>query len=164
MGITPRFNPADVAKKFDGLLNIIQNETVRALQYVGEEAVKYARTAIPDPDHGGKGFKDDTGNLRSSIGYAIYHNGKQIDASYGKGLGDIEETPKGTQQGQTLADKAAEGTRGFALVVTAGMYYAVYVESKGRDVLTSAEQMAAQWLQTELDDIKQAVIEYWKEK
>lgn len=154
MGITPRFNPADVAHKFDALLDFIQDETVRALQYVGEQAVTYARS-IPDPEHGGKGFKDRTANLRSSIGYAVYYNGEQITGSY-KG------TPEGTSQGQNLANKAAEGTRGFALVVTAGMYYAVYVESKGRDVLTSAEQMASEWLKAELDDIKQAVIEYWK--
>lgn len=156
MAITPRFNPADVAKKFDALLDFIQDETVRALQYVGEQAVTYARS-IPDPDHGGNGFKDHTANLRSSIGYAVYYNGEQITGSY-------EGTPEGTQQGQNLANKAAKGTRGFALVVTAGMYYAVYVESKGRDVLSSAEQKAAQWLQTHLDDIKQAAIKYWKEQ
>lgn len=155
MAITPRFNPADVAKKFDALLDIIQDGTVRALQYVGEQAVAYAKD-IPDPDHGGNGFKDHTANLRASIGYAVYYNGEQITGSY-------EGTPEGTQQGQNLANKAAKGTRGFALVVTAGMYYAVYVESKGRDVLSSAEQKAAQWLQTQLDDIKEAVLEYWKQ-
>lgn len=155
MAITPRFSPADVAKKFDALLDFIQDETVKVLQYVGEQAVTYARS-IPDPEHGGNGFKDHTANLRSSIGYAVYYNGEQITGSY-------EGTPEGTQQGQNLANKAAKGTRGFALVVTAGMYYAVYVESKGRDVLSSAEQKAAQWLQTQLDDIKQAVLEYWKQ-
>lgn len=155
MGITPRFNPADVAKKFDALLDYIQDETVRALQDVGEQAVAYARS-IPDPEHGGKGFKDRTANLRSSIGYAVYYDGQQVTGSY-------EGTPEGTTEGQTLADKAAEGTRGFALVVTAGMYYAVYVESKGRDVLTTAEQKAGEWLENELNDIKQAVIEYWKQ-
>ena len=155
MGITPRFNPGDVARAFDVLLDYIDTATVAALQHVGEQAVAYARS-IPDPDHGGKGFKDHTANLRSSIGYAVYYDGRQITGSY-------EGTPEGTQQGQNLANKAAEGTRGFALVVTAGMYYAVYVESKGRDVLSSAEQKAAQWLQTELDDIKQAVLEYWKQ-
>lgn len=154
MGITPRFNPAAVARKFDALLDLIEDETVRALQYVGEQAVTYARS-IPDPEHGGKGFKDRTANLRSSIGYAIYYNGEQITGSY-------EGTPEGTQQGQNLANKVAEGTRGFALVVTAGMHYAVYVESKGRDVLTSAEQKAGDWLKARLDDIKQDVIEYWK--
>ena len=160
MGIKPRFNPADVAKKFDALLDFIQDETVRALEFVGETAVKYARKEIPAD----RGFTDRTSNLRSSIGYAVYYNGKQISASYGSNIGDVNDTPEGTQSGQNLANKAAQGTKGYALVVTAGMYYAVYVESKGRDVLTSAEQKAAQWLQTELDYIKQAVIEYWKEQ
>ena len=43
------------------------------------------------------------------------------------------------------------------------MYYAVYVESKGRDVLTSAEQKAADWLNEHLELIKKKVIEMWKE-
>lgn len=155
MGITPRFNPGDVARAFDVLLDYIDTATVRALQYVGEQAVDYARS-IPDPEHGGKGFKDRTANLRSSIGYAVYYNGEQITGSY-------EGTPEGTKQGQTLADKAAKNTRGYALVVTAGMYYAVYVESKGRDVLTSAEQKAGEWLAQQLEIIKGKVLEKWKE-
>lgn len=155
MGITPRFNPADVARKFDALLDFIEDETVRALQYVGERAVTHARS-IPDPEHGGKGFKDRTANLRSSIGYSIYHDGQAVIGSY-------EGTPEGTKSGQDLANKVGKDTKGWALVVTAGRYYAVYVESKGRDVLTSAEQMASDWLKAELDYIKQAVIEQWKE-
>lgn len=155
MGITPRFNPGDVASAFDVLLDYIDTATVAALHAVGEAAVKYARE-IPDPDNGGNGFKDHTGNLRSSIGYAIYYNGRQIESAYG-------DKPEGASQGQKLADQAAKGTRGYALVVTAGMYYAVYVESKGRDVLTSAEQKAADWLNEHLELIKKKVIEMWKE-
>lgn len=155
MGIEPRFNPADVAQAFDLLLEYIDTATVAALKHVGEAAVKYARE-IPDPDNGGNGFKDHTGNLRSSIGYAIYYNGRQIESAYG-------DKPEGASQGQKLADQAAKGTRGYALVVTAGMYYAVYVESKGRDVLTSAEQKAADWLNEHLELIKKKVIEMWKE-
>ena len=155
MGIKANFTAEDIAKQFNKLLDFIDDESVRALQYVGEKAVAYARS-IPDPDHGGKGFKDRTANLRSSIGYAIYYDGTQLAASY-------EGTPEGTSQGKKLADQAAKGKEGYSLVVTAGMYYAVYVESKGRDVLTSAEQKAGEWLKAELDDIKQAVIEYCKQ-
>lgn len=154
MAITPTFNMADVAAQFDRLLDFIDDETVRALKYVGDKAVAYARN-IPPPDKGGRGFKDRTANLRSSIGYAIYYNGRQITSSY-------TGTAEGTANGEALADQAGAGTSGYSLVVTAGMYYAVYVESKGRDVLTSAEAKAGEWLRTELDDIKKAVIEYWK--
>lgn len=144
----------DVARQFDKLLDFIDDETVRALKNVGENAVKHARS-IPDPEHGGKGFKDHTANLRSSIGYAIYYDGQLLTDSY-------DGQPEGTKQGLNLANQAGAKTKGYALVVTAGMYYAVYVESHGRDVLTTAEQKAGEWLQAELDDIKQAVIEYWK--
>lgn len=154
MGITPRFSPGDVAKKFDALLDFIESETIMALRYVGEQAVTYARS-IPPPDEGGQGFKDQTANLRSSIGFAVYYNGKQMAGNY-------EGTAEGTAQGQALADEVGAGTSGYALVVTAGMYYAVYVESKGRDVLTSAEKKAGDWLKEQLDDIKNAVLDYWK--
>ncbi len=145
----------DVAKKFDKLLDFIEDETIEALRYVGERAVTHARS-IPDPDHGGKGFKDHTANLRSSIGYAIYKDGTLVTSGY-------DGQPEGTNQGQALADSVGSNTKGYALVVTAGMYYAVYVESRGRDVLTTAEQKAGEWLQTELDDIKKAVLDYWKQ-
>lgn len=154
MGITPNFSPGDVAKKFDALLDFIESETIMALRYVGEQAVTYARS-IPPPDEGGQGFKDQTANLRSSIGFAVYYNGKQMAGNY-------EGTAEGTAQGQALADEVGAGTSGYALVVTAGMYYAVYVESKGRDVLTSAEKKAGDWLKEQLDDIKNAVLDYWK--
>lgn len=154
MGITPSFSPGDVAKKFDALLDFIESETIMALRYVGEQAVTYARS-IPPPDEGGQGFKDQTANLRSSIGFAVYYNGKQMAGNY-------EGTAEGTAQGQALADEVGAGTSGYALVVTAGMYYAVYVESKGRDVLTSAEKKAGDWLKEQLDDIKNAVLDYWK--
>lgn len=154
MGIKPNFRIEDVARTFDKLLDFIDQETVMALRYVGEKAVDHARTIKP-PDEGGRGFKDRTANLRSSIGYAVYYDGQLLESSY-KGK------PTGTTTGQALADRIGNNTKGYALVVTAGMYYAVYVESKGRDVLTSAEQNAGDWLKEELDDIKNAVIEYWK--
>ena len=155
MGIKPKFKIEDVAKAFDKLLYFIDTETVRILHYIGEKAVEHARSIKP-PDEGGQGFKDQSGNLRSSIGFAVYYNGHQIEASY---TGD---KPTGVRTGQALADKVGSQTSGYAIVVTAGMYYAVYVESKGRDVLTSAESRAQEWLKEELDDMTKAIIDYWK--
>ncbi len=155
MAITPKFNIADISAKFDALLDFINDETVKVLQRAGEQAVTHART-IPPPDQGGRGFKDRTANLRSSIGYGVYYDGQMIVGQWpGK-------APEGKAQGRALADSAAKGKKGFALIVTAGMYYAVYVESKGRDVLTSAEQKAAQWVKDEMADIRKAILEYWK--
>ena len=42
---------------------------------------------------------------------------------------------------------------GYTLVVVAGMNYAVHVESKGRDVLTSAEKQAEKLIARELADL-----------
>jgi hypothetical protein len=62
------------------------------------------------------GYHDRTGALRSSTGYSIFKDGILVDNNY-KG---------NNEQG----------------IVVAGMEYALYVESTGRDVLTSAEQLA----------------------
>ena len=60
---------------------------------------------------------------------------KVVDAANGKGI----------LQGQALAEELAKRfTKGYALIVVAGMHYAHYVESLNKDVLDSAERYAQQ--------------------
>ena len=60
----------------------------------------------------------------------------------------------GVHEGQRLAQQIGENyTDGYTLVVVAGMNYAVHVESKGRDVLTSAEKQAEKAIAKELADL-----------
>ena len=59
----------------------------------------------------------------------------------------MKEGNTGIKEGQKLAKTiGSKYPEGVVLVVTAGMNYALYVESKGRDVLTSAEHLAQQEL------------------
>ena len=60
---------------------------------------------------------------------------------------------KGSKVGYELAKQVGQQTQGYALVVVAGMNYAVHVESKGRDVLTSAEKQAEKDIAKELADL-----------
>ncbi len=149
MGITPTFTQADVSKRFDKFLQVIEKRQIERLQYLGEMCVTHARS-IP----ASVGFMDQTGNLRSSIGYMIFRDGVAIHGSYEPVKGGKE----GAITGELLAKKiGARYKQGISLVVTAGMNYALYVEAKGRDVLTSAESMAKQELPKMLDELKRNI-------
>jgi len=106
-----------------------QNERkfIIALGYIGEDFVNRARSIDT--------YLDDTGNLRSSIGYVIAKNGRILKRNY-KQVGDGNE---GVTNGLNLADEAAaEHPRGIVLIVTAGMEYALPLESMNYDVLTGS--------------------------
>jgi hypothetical protein len=96
--------------------------------YIGFEAVALAR------NHGN--YKDDTGNLRSSVGFVIGKNGATLNS------GGFEGTGTGKNTGRTFAEKLLADTNGYALAVVAGMYYGVYVEKRQYDVVTFTEASA----------------------
>lgn len=79
-------------------------------------------------------YQDQTGDLRRSIGFVVTYKG-EVRGEYFEGgtAGNIAK--------QKAYEKASHH-RGIVLVVVAGMNYAAYVESKGFDVLTSAQQLA----------------------
>lgn len=138
MGIEPQFDQGLIRKRMTAFLEVIEEKQIERLQMLGEMCVTHARLIPPEV-----GFRDQTGNLRSSIGYMIFKDGVVIHTGYKQVQGGNE----GVNAGQTLAKKVAQKyTNGIVLVVTAGMNYAIHVESKGRDVLTSAESLARQEL------------------
>lgn len=134
MGLTPKFTQADVRSRFDRFLAVVERRQIQRLQYLGEMCVTHARS-IP----ASAGFTDQTGNLRSSIGYAVFKNGVAVH----EGFSQVLQGSEGAKKGKELAWRVGEKYKdGIALVVTAGMNYAVAVESRGKDVITSAEILA----------------------
>ena len=107
---------------------------VRYLKAVGEECVAEAID--------GGNYTDQTGNLRSSIGFVVADNGNVIEEGGFRSLGGSE----GPNIGRAKALTEAEGTTGIALIVVAGMSYARYVADKGYNVLDSTEILARQLL------------------
>jgi hypothetical protein len=96
-------------------------------------------------------YKDQTGNLRSSIGYVIYNNGKKINEKFEQ----VEGGADGVKTGAQIADDAAkEYKQGIVAVIVAGMDYALAVESKGYDVLTGPTGNIFSMLLERLQDIK----------
>lgn len=148
MGITPKFTRNDVKGVFDRFLNVIQAKQIERLQRVGEKCLVYARAAHPND------WEDQTGNLRSSVGYMVFVDGVAVHKSPFEQV-SARVTRNGVKydggkQGENLCRKIGAEHDGVCLVMVAGMNYAVYVESKGRDVLTGAEHMAQDELPKEL--------------
>ena len=123
----PKFSQASVEKQLIQWAAKNERRFIIALSYLGEEFVNRARSIST--------YLDQTGNLRSSIGYVIAKNGRVLKRNYEQVLDGNE----GVTEGLNLADKAAaEHPRGIILIVTAGMNYALYVESMGYDVLSGS--------------------------
>jgi hypothetical protein len=145
MAITPNFTRADVQKRFDAFLDQIERQQIKRLQKLGEMCVNHARS-IPKE----QGFEDQTGNLRSSIGYMVFVDGVAIHSFYNQ----IKEGSTGIKAGEALAKEiGGKHQQGVCLVVTAGMNYALHVESRGRDVLTGAEHLAEKELPKMLEKL-----------
>ena len=142
----PTFSQADVKKRLDTFLDVVEEMQVKRLQKLGEQCVLIARE-IP----GEVGFYDQTGNLRSSIGYIIFKDGTPMFGNYVQ----AKEGTEGVQKGKMLAEKVgSKYKQGIVLVVTAGMNYAIYLEADGRDVLTSAELFAKKELPKLIESLK----------
>ncbi len=107
------------------------------MSVIGEKVLNKARST--------NSYKDQTGNLRSSIGYVIAVDGRIVKMS------SFALSEKGTDRvtGQTAGRALAEELvrrfpSGIVLIVVAGMKYASYVSAKGYDVLDSSELLAEQ--------------------
>ena len=119
----------------------VENNVLNVLKYAGEKAIAYAKTLDT--------YKDQTGNLRSSIGYVIYKNGQlalrsafeQVPAKNNKNNVELN----GGEVGLALAQKVAQQeTAPFVLVFVAGMNYAAAVERRGYDVIEGASIEASE--------------------
>lgn len=85
-------------------------------------------------------YKDQTNNLRSSIGFIVYDKGELVNEMFTKaGIGAEGDGSKGINQGKQIAEQAAKKyPNALVGVIVAGMEYALKVEAKGYDVLTGS--------------------------
>jgi hypothetical protein len=165
--IRPTFNASQIAKMIADKRLAIQNAILSRLQFAGEEFVVNARNTDT--------YHDQTGNLRSSIGYVVYHNGQLLSDNfqavgarkrYGtsnhnavqKKYGTGTKTDEGVMKARELADEvAAEHPQGFVLVCVAGMEYAASVEARGYDVITTSSISAVKDLKQAMRDLKSKI-------
>ena len=146
MGITSSFDREAMKHRFDAFLDEIEKQQIEALQELGEMCVTEMRL--------NKGYMMQTGALLSSSGYSIYKDGVAIHTAFEAAQGaQSGAAAKGMKKGKALADKVGAETKGLSLVVVAGMNYAVYVESKGYNVISSAEHLAQRELPKMLSEL-----------
>lgn len=111
-----------------------EDMVIRNLCYIGEACINTGRST--------NSYKDQTGNLRNSIGYVVVFNGNVVNEK------------STNEQGKEFIDElVGECGKGIYLIVVAGMRYATYVSAKGLDVLDSSE-MEAEKLMKQLKFIK----------
>lgn len=137
-------------------MQTLHQRIIRSLSIAGEEAVKKARGIVTAGGGGGvlPPYTVQTGNLVSSVGYAIVQDGQIVAMSSfqavqgrpdknGIPLGDGQEgSAKGKEYVRELAMRFPQG---YALILVAGMHYASYVqELYHRDVLVSGSLVAEQ--------------------
>lgn len=111
----------------------IQENVLKALSKLGDESVVRIRNRSSK-----ESWIDHTGNLRSSIGFAVYEQGsKYMESAFSQVLSGTDGSVKGKKM---INDLAKEYSRVYALVVVAGMEYAGEVEAlESKDVLASTK-------------------------
>lgn len=136
MGVSMTTPFSEIHEIIKQTLEIVRDEIIRALSYLGEQCVIKVRDRTAQ-----ESWMDQTGNLRSSIGYAIYEQGrKEIESAFRI----VKNGREGSTEGQKMIDElAGMYSNTYALVVVAAMNYAEYVEARdNKDVLASAELFA----------------------
>jgi hypothetical protein len=114
-------------------LRRIELSIINTLSYIGEQCVNEARA--------NGGYLDQTGNLRSSIGYVVLHNGRVVVPMR---FEQVKQGGKGVKEGEQFINQLiGQYTKGFALIIVAGMDYAAHVEAGGLNVLASSELKAS---------------------
>lgn len=132
MGITQRTPSSEIDAFIAQQVERITSALLYNLQYIGERCLNAARDT--------KSYKDQTGNLRSSLGYVIASDGKIV---YQSTFEVVKEGGDGKKSGIQFAKEIVrQFPEGIVLIVVAGMNYAQYVSAKGYDVIDSAELLA----------------------
>ena len=126
----------------------VERLTIRALSKLGEQCVTKIRDRAGD-----KSWYDQTGNLRSSVGYVIAHNKNIIQYST---FNQVKQGSEGVKTGKDLAKELAKRySNNYVLIVVAGMNYAEFVEAMdNKDVLASTELWAREQVPLMLEKLK----------
>ena len=149
MAITQRF---DIGKLFAGVrakVDIITDSELDALQMACLEATNNAKALST--------YKDQTHYLRSSIGFVVFDHGEKITESFSSTGGEAGSA--GVEAGREIAEEAAKQyTNEIVAVIVAGADYALYVESKGYDVISGPcselNEVLSKYLKIVIDELR----------
>lgn len=151
MPITP---PNGMANEIEARLRAkaraIHDELVQLLIEEATEIVGSIKT--PVSSGGYRSYHDQTGNLTSSVGFAVVENGNII---YEYGFEQkLATATVGNEEGKVYARQLASiDTSGLYVVVCAGMNYAKWVEIQGLGGMTAGEQGLRERVRTRLQQL-----------
>lgn len=140
---TPKFSKKDIADFVTKKIAVIEEVAFDQLVDVCEKFVADARSTDT--------YTDRTRNLRSSIGYVILKDGKEV-------FGNFDGVEDGINQGRAMVKGLlGDYPKGYIIIVVAGMEYAAAVESKGYDVITGSSLQAEGHLKSRIARLRQAL-------
>lgn len=128
----------------------VDNVLSMALPELGEKAVTFSKD--------NKGYQDQTANLKNSISFAVFFDGKLINTTIGK-IPEPDKVKGGQSQVQSALEEYASkpgvvAPKGYTIIVVAGMVYGKYVEDKGYNVL----YLTKQFLRDGMKDIYDTIL------
>lgn len=138
LGLTPIFTSEQLDQWNALFIEQAEDMMIELLKAAGEAFVKYARELHT--------YEDQTGNLRSSIGYIIISEGVTIIENFQEGDKGTDKVTGYNKAGQLAETIGTTYQTGLILIGVAGMQYAAAVEAKGYDVITGACQQAEMWM------------------
>ena len=129
----------------------VERHTISALSKLGKQCDTKIRDRAGD-----KSWYDQTGNLRSSVGYVIAHNKNIIQYST---FNQVNQGSEVVKTGKDLAkDLAKRYSNYYVLIVVALMNYAEFVEAMdNKDVLASTELWAREQVPLMLEKLKRQI-------
>ncbi len=168
MPITVEMNGKPFGEWLNAKIEGKERQIIAILEKVGLDCLSEAR-------QNGK-YKDRTGNLRSSTGFAVIYRGQVVQQSSFKSIsvskGTMQQPVKsktgkisianvkiggngtiGSQTGKELLENLCSAESGTALIFVAGMNYAKYVEARQYNVLESAYALAKRQIKSNLNMI-----------
>lgn len=136
----PKFTQKSIRRYINQSIENLERILIDRLTQIGEQFVIDARSTNT--------YKDQTGNLRHSIGYIVLKDGQTI-------IGNFDADGVGSNRAKAVTKELANDFKtGYALIVVAGMNYAAYVEAKGYDVITGSSLTAETELKRALSKIR----------
>ena len=119
----------DVIRQLEEEIQKAQEDVIEGLSEVGRKVVSGVTSGETS------NWNDQTGNLRSSIGYVVSLDGKVKAEGGFQSYGSADEGPG---IGRTFAyGLASSYLQGAALIIVAGMDYSVYVEAMDNKTRTN---------------------------
>ena len=151
--IEPNFNVNEIMAKLGRLAEVVPQAIAEAFRMTLTEIAAEARELNT--------YQDQTSNLRSSIGYGIYIDGQPFTEEYmsaGNGTSDGSHGQAAAKE--TVEEVAKQYPEGIVGVIVAGEGYALYVESKGYDVLTGpanhAQEILDRYIKIVIEELQAA--------